>query len=92
VHLVASEAPYGSYHVTGSGEPASWADVARATFALSGHGDLKVTATTTDEYFADKPHAARRPQNSVLDLSRAASVGVELPDWREGLADYIKRS
>ena len=92
VHLVASEAPYGSYHVTGSGEPASWADVARATFALSGHGDLKVTATTTDEYFADKPHAARRPQNSVLDLSRAASVGVELPDWREGLAEYIKRS
>jgi dTDP-4-dehydrorhamnose 3,5-epimerase len=89
VHLVASAAPYGTYHVTGGGEPASWADVARATFTLSGHGDLRVTDTTTAEYFADKPHAARRPLNSVLDLSRAAAAGVELPDWRERLAEYV---
>lgn len=92
VHLVASGAPYGSYHVTGGGEPASWADVARATFALAGHGDLRVTDTTTAEYFADKPHAARRPLNSVLDLSRAAAAGVELPDWRERLAEYVRTS
>jgi dTDP-4-dehydrorhamnose reductase len=92
VHLVASGAPYGSYHVTGGGEPASWADVARATFTLSGRGDLHVTDITTAEYFADKPHAACRPLNSVLDLSRAASVGVELPDWRERLAEYVRRS
>jgi dTDP-4-dehydrorhamnose reductase len=89
VHLVASGAPYGSYHVTGGGEPASWADVARATFALAGHGDLRVTDTTTAEYFADKPHAARRPLNSVLDLSRATAAGVPQPDWRERLAEYV---
>ncbi|WP_246122788.1 dTDP-4-dehydrorhamnose reductase [Pseudonocardia cypriaca] len=89
VHLVASGAPYGTYHVTGGGEPASWAEVARATFALAGHGDLRVTDTTTAEYFADKPHAAQRPLNSVLDLSRAAAAGVELPDWRERLAEYV---
>jgi dTDP-4-dehydrorhamnose reductase len=92
VHLVASGAAYGSYHVTGGGEPASWADVARATFALAGRGDLRVTDTTTAEYFADKPHAAPRPRNSVLDLSRAAAAGVELPDWRERLAAYVRRS
>ena len=92
VHLVASGAPYGTYHVTGGGEPASWAEVARATFALGGHGDLRVTDTTTAEYFADKPHAAQRPLNSVLDLSRAAAAGVELPDWRERLAEYVSRS
>jgi dTDP-4-dehydrorhamnose 3,5-epimerase len=90
VHLVASGAPYGTYHVTGGGEPASWADVARAVFTLSGHGDLRVTDTTTAEYFADKPHAARRPLNSVLDLSRAAAAGVQLPDWRERLAEYVR--
>lgn len=89
VHLVTEGAPFGSYHVTGSGEPASWADVARATFALAGHGDLRVTDTTTAEYFADKPRAAQRPLNSVLDLSRAAAAGVELPDWRERLAEYV---
>jgi dTDP-4-dehydrorhamnose 3,5-epimerase len=92
VHLVASGAPYGTYNVTGDGEPASWADVARATFALAGHGDLRVTDTTTVAYFADKPHAARRPLNSVLDLSRAAAAGVELPDWRDRLADYVRCS
>jgi dTDP-4-dehydrorhamnose 3,5-epimerase len=92
VHLVTSGAPYGTYNVTGSGAPASWADVARATFALAGHGDVRVTDTTTAAYFADKPHAARRPLNSVLDLSRAAAAGVELPDWRERLADYVRRS
>jgi dTDP-4-dehydrorhamnose 3,5-epimerase len=89
VHLVANGAPYGSYHVTGGGEPASWADVARETFALAGRRDLRVADTTTAEYFADKPHAARRPLNSVLDLSRAAAAGVELPDWRERLAEYV---
>lgn len=89
VHLVTDATPYGTYHVTGGGEPASWADVARATFALTGRDDLRVTDTSTAEYFADKPHAARRPLNSVLDLSRAAAAGVPLPDWRARLAEYV---
>jgi dTDP-4-dehydrorhamnose reductase len=90
VHLVANEAPHGTYHVTGAGEPASWADVARATFALAGHGDLRVSDTSTADYFADKPLAAPRPRNSVLDLTRATAAGVPLPDWREQLAEYVR--
>jgi dTDP-4-dehydrorhamnose reductase len=89
VHLVSKGAPYGTYHVTGSGEPASWAEVARATYTLSGHGDLAITETSTEAYFADKPQAARRPLNSVLDLSRAERAGVALPNWRDRLADYV---
>jgi dTDP-4-dehydrorhamnose reductase len=89
VHLVASGAPFGTYHVTGGGVPASWAEVARATFALAGRSHLRVTDTTTTEYFADKPQAAPRPRNSVLDLSRAVAAGVEVPDWRERLAEYV---
>jgi dTDP-4-dehydrorhamnose reductase len=89
VHLIASAAPYGSYHVTGGGDPASWADVARVTFALAGRDDLQVTGISTAAYFADKPHAAPRPLNSVLDLSRATAAGVPLPDWRERLAEYV---
>ena len=88
-HLLVTEAPYGTYHVTGGGEPASWADVARAVYELSGHGDLTVTGTTTEAYFADKPHAARRPPNSVLDTAKAEKAGVALPDWREHLARHI---
>lgn len=91
VTLLAGDAPHGTYHVTNTGEPASWADVARATFAAAGRTDLAVTDTTTAEYFAGKPGAAPRPLNSVLDLGRAAGVGIRLPDWRERLAAYVAR-
>lgn len=85
------DAPSGVYHLTNSGEPASWADVARATLALAGRDPADVTGTTTAAYFADKPHAAPRPLNSVLDLTKAAAAGVVLPPWRDGLADYVKQ-
>jgi dTDP-4-dehydrorhamnose reductase len=75
--------------VTGSGEPASWAEVATATFALAGYGDLRVTPTSTADYFADRPEAARRPLHSVLDLTKATEAGVPLADWRGRLADYV---
>lgn len=90
VQLLTAQAPYGTYHVTGGGEPASWADVARAVYAAAGHGDLAVTGTSTQAYFADKPHAARRPLNSVLDLRRAEDVGVVAADWRERLDAYVR--
>lgn len=89
VHLVTTGAPFGSYHVTGGGEPVSWADVARATYALAGHPELRITDTSTEDYFADKPNAARRPLNCVLDTSRAEHAGVALPDWRYQLAAYV---
>ena len=83
-------APLGVYHLTNTGEPASWADVARATFALAGRDPADVTGTTTAAYFADKPQAARRPLNSVLDLTKAAAAGVTLPPWRDSLAAYVE--
>jgi dTDP-4-dehydrorhamnose reductase len=90
-HLLVTEAPYGTYHVTGGGEPASWAEVARAVYELSGHGDLTVTGTTTAAYFAGKPGAARRPLNSVLDTTKAEKAGVLLPDWRSSMTAYCRR-
>jgi len=92
VHLLDSGAEPGTYQVTGSGEPASWADVAREVYAQAGCAHLPVTGTSSEAYFADKPHAARRPLNSVLDLGRAAQAGVALPDWRDRLAAYVRRS
>jgi dTDP-4-dehydrorhamnose reductase len=92
VALLTVGAPHGTYHLTNSGEPASWAEVARATFALAGRSDLTVTDTTTEAYFADKPSAAHRPLNSVLDLARAQRAGLDLPDWRDALAAYVARS
>ena len=87
--LLRDGAPFGDYHVTGGGEPASWADVARAVYRLTG-ADLAVTGTSTAAYFADKPAAAPRPLNSVLDTGKAAATGVAMPDWRERLAEYVR--
>ncbi|SHK46696.1 dTDP-4-dehydrorhamnose reductase [Pseudonocardia thermophila] len=87
VHLLDLGAT-GTFHVTGGGEPVSWADVARAVFAIV-RPDLTVTDTTTAAYFADKPGAAARPLNSVLALDKAEAAGVRCPDWRESLARYL---
>lgn len=89
VELVGAGAPYGTYHLTGGGEQASWAEVARATYALAGRSDLTVHGTTTADYFADRPSAARRPFNSVLDLSKVQRAGVTPRPWRESLAGYV---
>jgi dTDP-4-dehydrorhamnose 3,5-epimerase len=88
VHLLATGAT-GTFNVTGGGEPASWADVARAVYAQV-RPDLTVTDTTTAAYFADKPDAAARPLNSVLDLTKATAAGVSFPDWRDRLEAYVR--
>ena len=91
VHLLTTGAPFGTYNLTNTGEPGSWADVARTVFELSEHSAASVTDTTTVEYFADKPNAAARPLNSVLDLGKAHSVGIQPAHWRDKLADYIAK-
>lgn len=92
-HLVDSQAPYGTYNVTGSGSVTSWADIARRTFELAGHDPSRVSDVTTEQYFADasKP-VAPRPANSVLDLAKIQSVGFEPADADESLVIYIRRS
>ena len=91
VHLLTTRAPFGTYNLTNTGEPGSWADVARAVFELSGHSAASITDTTTAEYFADKPNAVARPLNSVLDLGKAHAVGIQPAHWRDKLADYIAK-
>ena len=88
-HLLRTRAPYGTYNLTNGGEPASWADVAAAVFAARGRSTDDVGRISTAAYFADKPQAAVRPLNSVLDLSKIAATGFRPRDWRDALADYL---
>jgi dTDP-4-dehydrorhamnose 3,5-epimerase len=87
--LVRMGAPFGTYHVTGGGPVASWAEIARATYDLAGRGEIDVVETTTAAYFADKPSAARRPRNSVLALDKVRALGVAPRPWPESLAEYV---
>src|SRR3954462_11297098 len=88
-HLLRTRAPYGTYNLTCSGEPASWADVAAAVFAARGRSSDDVGRTSTEKYFADKPQAAVRPLNSVLDLAKITATGFTPRDWRRALAEYL---
>ena len=85
VRLVESEAPYGMWHGTGSGQ-CSWFDFARATFEELGLDPERVQPITSAEYAAMYPAAAARPAYSVLSHDKWAAAGIApLPDWRDGL-------
>ena len=93
VHLLASDAPFGVYNVTGSGEPATWADIARAVFSATGHDPARITGVSTAEYFATATSSvAPRPQWSVLDLSKIEDSGFSTADQMSALAAYLTRS
>lgn len=90
-HLLGTQAPYGTYNATNSGELASWAEITRTIFSLAGYTDLTVTDTTTAEYFAGKEGIAPRPLGSNMDLTKLQSTGFKSRDWRDELAAYIAK-
>jgi len=63
--LLSSGAPYGIHHITGGGEPRSWADIAREVFVAEGRSADDVIGVSTESYGADK-QLAPRPRHSTL--------------------------
>jgi len=88
VHLLSSGAPYGTYNLSNSGEPASWAEIAASVYELTGKPRRAVTGVSTQEYFRDKD-AAPRPLNSALDLGKLEAAGFRPADAGERLAEYV---
>jgi dTDP-4-dehydrorhamnose 3,5-epimerase len=86
-HLVDSEAPFGTYNVTNSGEPCSWATIAGEVYALAGRERSDVVPVTTAEY-AEGRRTAPRPPSGVLDLTKIRGTGFEPQDQLEGLRAY----
>ena len=77
-HLLDVAAPFGTYNVTNSGAPTSWAEVARRVYAECGRSPDDVQPVTTREYAAGKA-LADRPLNSTLDLSKLEATGFVAP-------------
>lgn len=88
VHLLSSNSPFGTYHVTNGGKVASWADIAQKVFGIIGTSST-VSPISTEEYFQDKPGAAKRPLKSEFDLSKIESTGFHPTTWEEELAKYV---
>jgi dTDP-4-dehydrorhamnose 3,5-epimerase len=89
IHLIRERAATGVYHITGSGEPVSWAEVARRVFRAAGRSPSEIGERRTEEFCAEFPDKARRPLNSVLDLRKAQEAGVATPDWTARLDAYL---
>ncbi len=74
----------GTVHVANDGQ-CTWWELARACLDERGFGDVAIDRSATDELDRDAP----RPRWSVLDLSKAASLGVELRPWRDAVRAYL---
>jgi dTDP-4-dehydrorhamnose reductase len=80
---------HSTFNITNGGEPASWCEVAQAVYLAMDADPGLVIGTSSEEYFADKPQAAPRPRNSVLNLAKLREAGYDPPDWREELKRYV---
>jgi dTDP-4-dehydrorhamnose 3,5-epimerase len=89
-HLLETRPAFGTYNLTGGGEPAAWVGIARRVFELTGHDPARVSGVSTDDYFASAAGpVAPRPRNSVLDLTKIEATGFEVVDHAASLRDYV---
>jgi dTDP-4-dehydrorhamnose 3,5-epimerase/reductase len=89
-HLLETGAPYGTYNVSSSGPPRSWADMAAEVFAERGRDSADIARVSTEEYAVGKS-TAPRPLQSILDLGKIQSVGFHPADGSRALAGYLAR-
>lgn len=75
---------HGLYHLANAGS-CTRDEMAREILRLAGLGAVTIEPVPSSTF----PTKAERPANSVLDCSKAAAVGVVMPDWRDALARFI---
>ena len=75
---------HGLYHLAGTGSCSRF-DLAERIVTLAGL-DTPIEPVTSDAF----PTKAQRPRNSVLDCSRAAELGVIMPEWSDALARFMR--
>ncbi|MCR2810256.1 MULTISPECIES: dTDP-4-dehydrorhamnose reductase [unclassified Microbacterium] len=89
-HLLDTRPGYGTYSLTGAGEPMTWADIARHVFRLTGNDPARVTGVSTDEYYASATGpTAPRPRYSVLETSKLEATGFQTADAADSLSAYL---
>lgn len=75
----------GVFHVTNSGEGASYAEFAREAIRCAGLGEREVEEVLTESLNRPAP----RPQNSRLGCIYSERLGLSpLPDWRDALRRF----
>lgn len=88
-HLLDTKPSYGTYNLSNDGKPASWADIAKEIYELSGKSAGDVTPVTTEQYYAGKAGIAPRPLQSTLSLDKIKATGFAPRDWQQALREYL---
>ncbi|MDH6364546.1 dTDP-4-dehydrorhamnose reductase [Enterococcus sp. PF1-24] len=83
VFVMEKAAPFGIYHLSNENS-CTWFDFAKEILKDT---KVNVLPVTSEEY----PQKAKRPQYSVMDLSKARDLGFEIPTWQTALAEMLKK-
>lgn len=78
----------GTFHLTNA-DSASRFDLAREVARVAGLDPERVRPISSAAFLASYPLPARRPADSRLFNTRAASLGITLRPWREAIGAYI---
>ena len=79
--VIDQKAPFGIYHLSND-NACTWYDFAKEILKDT---DVKVLPVTSEQF----PQKAKRPQYSVMDLSKAKALGFNIPTWQEALAGML---
>lgn len=77
VYAVDKKVEYGIYHLSNDNS-CTWYEFAKEILKDE---DVKVEPVTSDQF----PQKAMRPTHSIMDLSKAKSIGFEIPTWQDAL-------
>ncbi|NTW61174.1 sugar nucleotide-binding protein [Candidatus Saccharibacteria bacterium] len=89
-HLLYNHSPFGTYNLSGDGQPASWAEIAAMVYEILGKDKSYITPISTAAYYSGKTNVSPRPLLSSLNLDKIKSTGFSPSDWRESLKKYLK--
>lgn len=93
---VTKNIPFGVYNATNTGFT-TWAGFTEKIYELAGV-QCKVRGISSEEYekqararAGDDYKVAPRPKNSKMSKQKLLGVGVEVPDWEDGIKRYLKK-
>ena len=88
-HLISTRAAFGTYNVTNDGPETSWFEVAQEVRKLLKAETLKLSPTTTEDFFKGKIYA-NRPAYSVLNLDKIKRTGFHPHQAFDDLISYLR--
>lgn len=88
-HLLKTNAEYGIYNISNSGDTVGRDELAMAVFIGMGHDPSDVTPVSTEQYREIAGPEAPRPKESTLSLDKIEATGFRPSNWRAALALYL---